>query len=206
MVTLVFWSPSSTESSTPVMVTVWVAFQLALVNVNVDGDTVASPVSAEATVSTTSEVGWPSSTTVNVAVEPDSVTVAAVPDRVYPAVSSSSVVAAVTVWSAMPSKALSLLSSSTAIVTMVFWSPSSTESSTPVMVTVWVAFQLALVNVNVDGDTVASPVSAEATVSTTSEVGWVSRTTVNVAVEPASETDAVVVDNVNAAVSLSTIV
>ena len=162
--------------------------------------------SAEATVSTTSEVGWPSSTTVNVAVEPDSVTVAAVPDRVYPAVSSSSVVAAVTVWSAMPSKALSLLSSSTAMVTAVSWLPSTIESSTPVMVTDCGTFQLLEVNVNVGADTFASLVSADETATTTSESGWVSRTTVSVAVEPASVTDAVVVDNVNAAVSSSAVV
>ena len=204
--TVVSWSPSSTESSTPVTVTCWVAFQLSVVNVNVAGDTVASPVSADDTVNTTLEVGWVSSTTVNVAIEPASVTVAVVPDRVYPAVSSSDVVVAVTVWSARPSKALSLLSSSTAIVTVVSWSPSSTESSTPVTVTCWVAFQLPVVNVNVDADTVASSVSPEATDRTTLLDGSESSTTVNVLGEPPSVTDAVVVDNVNPTASSSTFV
>ena len=82
---------------------------------------------------------------------------------------------------------------------MVSWSPSSTESSTPVTVTVWGVDQLATVNVSVDGDTVASPVSPEATDSTTSLVGGTSKATVNVSVEPPSVTDAVVFDRVNAA-------
>ena len=57
MVTLVFWSPSSMSSSTPVTVTVCAVFQVPSVNVNVAGDTVASPVSPDTTVRTTSESG-----------------------------------------------------------------------------------------------------------------------------------------------------
>ena len=82
MVTVVSWGPSRMTSSAPVTVTVWVVSQLPFVNVNVDGDTVASPVSADVTVNTTLVAGCVSSTTVNVAVEPVSVTVTVVPDRV----------------------------------------------------------------------------------------------------------------------------
>ena len=72
---------------------------MAVVNVNVDGDTVASPVSADEMSNTTSAVGSESSTTVNESVEPASATVTAALDSVYPVVSSSTVVT-VTVWSA----------------------------------------------------------------------------------------------------------
>ena len=77
------------------------------------------------------------------------------------------------------------------------------KSSTPVTVTVCTELQFADVNVNVAGDTVASPVSADVTVNTTSESGLASNTTVNVAAVAASLTLAVVVLNVNPAVSLS---
>ena len=69
----------------------------------------------------------------------------------------------------------------------------------PVTVTVWVVFQLELVNVNWAGDTVASPVSGLATSMTTLLPGWLSRTTVNVSVPPASVTDADVFDSVTPA-------
>ena len=82
------------------------------------------------------------------------------------------------------------------MVTVVSWLPSSTASSTPVTAIVWAFDQLAVVNVNVDGDTVASPVSADEMSNMTSEMGCVSRTTVTLAVEPASATDAVVADRV----------
>ena len=45
------------------------------------------------------------------------------------------------------------------------------SSSTPVIVIVWAVSQSAAVNVRVAGETVISPVSEEATVITTSEVG-----------------------------------
>jgi hypothetical protein len=61
-------------------------------------------------------------------------------------------------------------------------------SLTPVTVTVWASSQLKLVNVSSVGATVASPVSPDDTLMTTSELGWVLRTTVNVSVEPASVT------------------
>jgi len=80
------------------------------VNVNVDADTVASPVSADNTATTTSESGWVVSATVNESVDPVSSTRvdASDCDTDRPG-ESSSVVVAVTVWSATPSKALSLL-------------------------------------------------------------------------------------------------
>ena len=160
------------------------------------GDTVASPVSAETTDRTTSEAGWAPSTTVNVAVEPASDTVTAVPDSVNAAVSSSEVVT-LTVESATGSYASSDDPSTTATVTAVVWVPSTALSSTPATVTVCAVFQLPDVNVNVAGDTVASPVSAETTDRTTSEDGWSPSTTVkSCAVGPASDTDAEVVDNV----------
>ena len=79
--TVVAWSPSAVASSTPVTVTVWALFQLALVNVRVAGDIVSSPVSADVTDKTTSEEGWASKAAVNVAVVPDSFTVANVSEN-----------------------------------------------------------------------------------------------------------------------------
>ena len=46
-------SPSAAPSATPVTVTVWAEFQLPVVNVNDDADTVASPVSPDETLITT---------------------------------------------------------------------------------------------------------------------------------------------------------
>ena len=212
MVIVMFWSLSSMSSSTPVTVTVWAVFQVTSVNVNVAGDTVASPVSPDTTANTTLEVGLVVSTTSNVSVEPASSTRVESPDsKTMNAAVSSSVVVAVTVWSARPSKALSLLSSSTAMVIVVSWSPSSTSSSTPVTVTVCGVSQVTSVNVNVAGDvplTRASSVSEDVTVTTTSEVGLVVSTTSNVSVEPASVTRVEPPDceTVNAAVSSSAVV
>ena len=75
-------------------VTVCAVFQLLGVNVRDGALTVVSPVSPDTTDSTTSEVGCASSTTVNVSVEPASVTDVPPPDSamVNPAVSSSVVV------------------------------------------------------------------------------------------------------------------
>ena len=65
--------------------------------------------------------------------------------------------------------------------------PSIMLSSAPVTVTVCAVSQLT--GVNVSGLlTVASLVSSDVTVNTTSDVGWASRTTVNVSVLPASVT------------------
>ena len=65
--------------------------------------------------------------------------------------------------------------------------PSTRSSSAPVTVRVCGVSQFA--GVKVSGLVpVASPVSLETTVMTTSEVGWASRTTVNVSVVPASVT------------------
>tara|TARA_B100000700_G_C14861714_1_gene768995 strand:+ start:774 stop:1034 length:261 start_codon:yes stop_codon:yes gene_type:complete len=68
-----------------VIVTVCGVFQLALVNVNVAGETVTSLVSADVAEITTSDVGCAANTTVKVPVVPASETVAVVPERVIPA-------------------------------------------------------------------------------------------------------------------------
>ena len=113
---------------------------------------------------------------------------------------------AVTVWSANRSNTLSLKTSSTEIVIVVSCGPSVAVSSTPVMVTVWEVDQFADVNDIDVGNTVASAVLAEDAMRMTLEVGWVSSTTVNVPVEPASVTVTVVPDKVYPAVSSSTVV
>ncbi len=93
-VIVVDWSPSLIVSSTPVTVTVWAVSQLDVVNVSDEVDTVASPVSALDTLNTTSDVGWALRTTVNVSVDPASVTEVEPPDAatVKPGESSSAVV------------------------------------------------------------------------------------------------------------------
>ena len=58
----------------------------------------------------------------------------------------------------------------------------------PVTVIVWAVSQFDEVNVSDDADTVASPVSLLATSMTTSEDGSPVNTTVNVCVEPDSDT------------------
>ena len=107
------------------------------VNVNVAADTVASPVSPDVTLITTSEAGSAVRTTVNVSVDPDSAT-AVEPDdsvTVKPA-ESLSAVDAVTVWSANESKLSSELPSTTARVIVELMLPSMMSSSTPVTVIV----------------------------------------------------------------------
>src|SRR4051794_20969891 len=73
-----------------------------------------------------------------------------------------------------------------AICTWYTWSPSSSGSSAPVMVTVWGVFQLAAVNVRNGGASLPSPGRDEPTGSAPSADGRAVRTTVNVAVPPAS--------------------
>ena len=83
---------------------------------------------------------------------------------------SSSVVEAVTVWSATASKLSSELASSTVIVRVELTVPSTSSSSAPVMVTFCAVSQFA--GVKVRGlVTVASPVSEDVTVITTSDAG-----------------------------------
>ena len=72
---------------------------------------------------------------------------------------------------AIGSQLLSELPSTTARVIVESWEPSTVSSSTPVTVIVWAESQLPLVNVNDDADTVASPVSPDATLITTSDAG-----------------------------------
>ena len=79
------------------------------------------------------------------------------------------------------------MASTTASVIAEVMVPSTMSSSTPVTVTVCGVSQFIGVNVSVPVvDT--SVVSFGVTVMTTSEVGWASRTTVNVSVLPASVT------------------
>ena len=66
----------------------------------------------------------------------------------------------------------------------------------PVTVTVCGTFQFAVVNVRLEGLTVASPVSLLVTSMTTFEAGCRSRTTVKVSVVPASLTTVVPDDGV----------
>ncbi len=65
-------------------------------------------------------------------------------------------------------------------------SPSSTSSSTPVTVTVWAVSQFADVKTTSAGLTVPSDVSELVRVTVTVAVGWELRTTVKLAVPPAS--------------------
>ena len=64
--------PSATASSTPVTVTVWATFQLALVKVSPAGATVPSVASLELSAMSTSAMGCEVSATVKVAVPPPS--------------------------------------------------------------------------------------------------------------------------------------
>src|SRR5258708_9264690 len=64
--------------------------------------------------------------------------------------------------------------------------PSTIGSSTPVTVTVCAVFQFAVVNVTLAGATVPSVRSFDDNPIVTFAVGWLVRTTVNVAVPPAS--------------------
>ena len=85
--------------------------------------------------------------------------------------------------------------------------PSAIESSTPVTVTVWGVFQLALVKVKLDLSTVPSVVLLLVNGMVTSAVGCVFNLTVNAAVPPASVVvKGVVGVMVTPAVSLSVIV
>ena len=107
----------------------------------------------------------------NVSVVPDSATPVEPIDSamVNPAVSSS-VVVAVTVWSATPSKSSSERASRTVIVSVESIFPSMISSSAPVTVTVCGVSQLPLVKVRVLV-AVVSPVSLEVIANTTSDAG-----------------------------------
>ena len=100
---------------------------------------------------------------------------------------SSSVVSTETVRSVTASKSSSELASSTASVIVEVIVPSIRSSSTPVTVTVCAVSQFAAVKVS-GPLTVASPVSSDVIVRTTSDVGWASSTTVNMSVLPDSST------------------
>src|SRR5260221_3946209 len=85
--------------------------------------------------------------------------------------------------------------------------PSTIGSFTPVTVAVCATFQFAVVNVSEAGATVPSVRSFDDNPIVTLAVGWVLRTTVNVAVPPASVVvKHEIVLNVNPATSLSVLV
>ena len=86
------------------------------------------------------------------------------------------------------------------------WLPSTVRSSTPVMAKSWGEFQLVVVNVSVAGATDASVASEPASEMVTSAVGFESRTTCRVSVEPDSDTVTTRVETVNPEVSSSTVV
>src|SRR6185369_9318307 len=178
-------SPSSTRSSTPVTVTVCGTFQSAAVNVRFAAETLPSVVSLEATGMTTSTVGWLVRTTVKLAVPPASVVPRpATGVTVMPASSLSALVTATSAGSIVAKIGSAEAGAPTA--TLYAMSPSSTASSAPVTMTVCGVFQSAAVNVRLVAETVPSVVSLEATGITTSAVGWLVRTTVKLAVPPAS--------------------
>ena len=195
-------------SSIPIVVIVCGVSQFSFVKVIDPGFTVTSVSSPEVTERTTSSVGSASRTIVNVSVVPDSSTSVdpSVSTMVNPA-TSSSVVVAETVSSAKSSKLSFEFASSTATVIVLVMVPSMMSSSTPVTVTVCGVSQSAEVKVT-DAGTVASPVSSDEMVRTTSEVGSASRTTVNVSVVPDSSTsvDPSVSTIVNPATSSSVVV
>ena len=186
-VTVEVWLPSTAVSSTPVTVTVCALSQFESVNVSCAGDTVASPVSEPVTSMTTLAVGLAPKTAVKVASAPASVTRTSARESVRAAVSTSVTVTA-TVWSASESKSSSEAASFTASVTVTTWSPSSTESGIPVIVTVWAVSQFESVNVSCAGDTVVSPVSELVASTTTFDDGSPVNSTVKVCVDPVSET------------------
>src|SRR5438067_772882 len=121
------------NSSTPVTVTVCATFQFAAVNVNEDTLTVPSAVLDEVTVTVTGAVGWLVKTTVKEAFPPASVvTRPEVGDTTMPAVSSSRLVTdtsggSIAAYSGSAELAVRMI--------VYVWSPSSTNSSTPVIVT-----------------------------------------------------------------------
>ena len=177
--------PSTPKSSAPVTVTVCAVLQFPDVNVRDAGATVPSVRSLDESPIVTFAVGWLSRTTVKAAVPPPSVVVK--PDvgiTVIPAVSSS-VFVTPTSDAFIPLKLPSVLVA--AAVTMVYATlPSSTKSFTPVTVAVCGVFQLPDVNVSEAGDTVPSVRSLDERPMVTFADGWLSSTTVNVAVPPPS--------------------
>src|SRR5437764_7323117 len=141
-------SPSSKESSTPVMVIVCATFQLADVNSTVAVDSEPSDWLLEATSIDTSAVGCELSTIWKVAVPPASVVVKpSTGTIVIPGASSSALVtdtSAAFKLSYLPSALLAGLVTTAKVIL-----PSFTASSMPVTVTVCATFQLALLKVSV---------------------------------------------------------
>src|SRR5437667_94363 len=155
-VTIVYATvPSTAKSSTPVTVTVCAAFQLAGVNVTEAGATVPSVRSLDESPIVTFAVGWVRSTTVNVAVPPDSVVVRPeVGATAIPAVSLSVFVTATSA-ACIPLYLPSVLVAA-ALTSEHATVPSTAKSSTPVTVTVCAVFQFPGVNVREAGATVPS--------------------------------------------------
>ena len=207
--TFVITDPSVRASSIPVTVTDCATFQLPGEKVRLVGVASTSPGSSLAIVSTTSERGSASRTTLKMSCVPVSDTVVEPPGSVIekPA-TSSSVVVTVTVWFASASNASSEEPALTEMVMVDAWLPSSTRSSTPVTVTVCGVFQSPGVKMMLDTSTTTSPGSPEVMFSTTLETGCVSSWIVNPSVAPASETTVEPPLSVtwNRASSLSTVV
>ena len=170
--------------------------------------TVASPVSEDVMVRTTSDCGCASSTTLNVSVPPASVTVVepSGSETVNPATSSSAFVAD-TVWSLIGSNELSEFVSSIETVIVEVWVPSIMSSSNPVTVTFCGVFQFSEVKVS-ELVTEISVESEELIENATSVIGRPVRTTVKRSVEPDSSTpvDPSVSAIVNPATSSSVVV
>ncbi len=84
------WLPSSTKSSTPVIVTVWFVLQFDGVKVRVEGETAPSAGLLEVSAMVTLAVGFEFSLTVNVAEPPASVVIKPlIGETIMPASSSS---------------------------------------------------------------------------------------------------------------------
>src|SRR5690606_32675628 len=178
-------SPSSTASSTPDTVTICGTFQFSGVNVRLLAEPAPAAESLDATAFVTAAVGWLSRTTLNWAVPPASLVCRpAAGVTVMPALSLVRLLPP----SPRPvpyTTALPILAAGPN--TMLYaTSPSSTASSTPETATICGTFQFSGVNVRLLAETVPSVVLLEATAMVTAAVGWLSRTTLNSAVPPAS--------------------
>ena len=150
-----------------------------------DGETVPSARFEELSEMVTLATGWLVSAMVNVAVPPASVVTRPLTGVTVTPATSLSVVEIATSATAKLLYAGSVLAA--VPVTMEYaMVPSTTKSSTPVTVTVCAIFQFAAVNVSAAGKTVPSVASLDESGIVTSAVGWLVRTTVNVAVPPIS--------------------
>ncbi len=179
-VTLLEMVPSTTESSTPVTLTVLAVFQFVDVNVSVVESTEASVSSVGATLNTTVPSGCDVKTTVKEPeVVPASSSVNGPPVTVNPG-TSLSLIRTLLFWPGTASKASSEAAASILIlIVSVYGGPSTHASSTAVTVSGFGTLQSVEVNVRELGLTVASAVSTLLIFNTTGLVGWDVRTTLN---------------------------